>query len=266
MAEQAPPPDILAAFGLAADPAAPVQGGQGDTFRAGTLALKRCHDPEQTEWVSAILETLEERGFRVARPVRSQACGFVVRGWCATCWLDGTVKVEGRWLEAIAALDAFHAAVRKVGDAAVLHRADNPWSRADALVWSSDRPEHSIGPTADRLFELRRPVELRAQLIQGDPSEGNILFTPGLAPALIDIAPYWHPADYSIALLVADGIAWSQAPARLLDVVAGRAEMRQLLLRAVLFRLYVGYLFRGGIDAAEKRAAAYAPVIAFIEG
>ena len=39
---------------------------------------------------------------------------------------------------------------------------------------------------------------------------------------------------------------------QLLDQVAPLAEMDQLLIRAVLFRLYVGYLFRGGEAGAEK--------------
>ena len=142
---------------------------------------------------------------------------------------------------------------------------DNPYDRADAAVWGEWPQEVDIGPSAERLRRFLRPVTLPSQLVQGDPSEGNLLFAPGQPPGIIDVAPCWHPADYGIAMLIADGIAWSGAPVNLLAHVASWPEMDQLLIRAVLFRLYVGYLFRGGKPAAERRASAYAPVIEAIE-
>jgi uncharacterized protein (TIGR02569 family) len=257
-----PTPEILAAFRLPAHEPTAINAGQGDTFRVHNIALKRSHHPEETEWLSAILETLPQEGFRIARPIRSVTRAFVVDGWCAAEWLEGTTRHQDEnWLQAIDTLQAFHHALRHVPDSPILHRADNPWTRSDALVWSDRVPDTSIGPTADRLLQLRRPVTLPAQLIQGDPGEGNMLFAPKLPPAIIDIAPYWHPATYSVAVFIADTIAWSHAPLSLLDHVKSWPQMQQLLLRAVLFRLYVGYLFKGGIEASEKRAAAYAPVI-----
>jgi uncharacterized protein (TIGR02569 family) len=264
MATAFPSPEVLASFGLANLPVLPVAGGQGDTFRVADLALKRAHDPRQTEWLSAILEKIPEQNFRIARPIRARSGDFAVDRWSAARWIEGDTKIEN-WIDAIAALDAFHAALRHVPDSPHLRRADTPYTRADDLVWSNQLPDATLGPTADRLFYLRRPLDLPAQLIQGDPSEGNLLFAPNLPPAIIDIAPYWHPSDYSVAMLIADGIAWSAAPLTLLDLANSRPEMPQLLLRAVLFRLYVGFLFRGGIEAAEKRARAYAPVIHAIE-
>lgn len=261
-----PSSEIMMAFGAA--PALPValDGGQGVTFRIGELVMKRCDDIRQTEWLSGVMENVKEEGFRIARPVRAQNGEFVVDGWCASPWIDGSTALDGQWHEAIAACQAFHQALKRIPWSPALSQPGNPYGRADAVVWDGDWPAGlDLGPVAGRLRRLYAPVTLPAQLVQGDPSEGNILFTPGKPPAIIDIAPYWHPADYAIAMFIADGIAWSGAPVSLLDTVAGWPEMGQLLLRAVLFRLYVGYLFRGGPSASEHRARAYAPVIQTID-
>jgi uncharacterized protein (TIGR02569 family) len=260
-----PPDHVAAAFGVAHSPPCPVQGGQDTTFRAGDLAIKKCDDVERAEWLSGVLETIQEKGFRVARPARACSGRFVVVGWCATRWIEGTTAIEGRWQEAIEALQAFHRALSQVPWSPILHRMDNPYDRADDAVWLAWPQNVDIGQCAERLRRLLCPVTLPSQLVQGDPSEGNLLFAPGQPPGIIDVAPYWHPADWGIAMLIADGIAWSGAPADLLDHVKSWPQMDQLLIRAVLFRLYVGYLFRGGKPAAERRASAYASVIEAVE-
>jgi uncharacterized protein (TIGR02569 family) len=265
MATAPPPPQIAAAFGV--DGAAPcaVRGGQGATFRVGNLAVKKCEDVVQTEWLCGVMETVTERGFRIARPVRADGGQFVVDGWFATLWVEGTTDMAGRWHEAIDACQAFHIALNRVPWSPLLHRMDNPWGRADAAIWAQPPVDLHIGPIADGLHRRLRPIDLPSQLVHGDPGDGNFLFAPGRPPAIIDMPPYWHPADYAIAVLIADGIAWSGAPLSLLDHVAAWPQMDQLLLRAVLFRLYVGFLFRGGQSAADRRADAYAPVINAIE-
>lgn len=251
----------MAAFGVGGSVPRLVDGGQGVTFRIGDLAIKQCTDIERIEWLSGVLEAVEERGFRLARPVRANTGKFVVNGWCATRWLDGTTAIAGRWHEAIDACRAFHKAIAGVPRSPLLHQADNPYDRADIAVWAEPPQDLHIGPTARELQQLLRPITLPSQLVHGDPSEGNLLFAPDKPPGIIDIAPYWHPADYGIAMLIADGIAWSGAPHTLLANVAAWSQMDQLLIRAVLFRLYVGYLFRGGLAAAERRANVYDPVI-----
>ena len=258
--------DVVRAFGVAGAIPCRVEGGQGVTFRVGDLAIKRCEDVAQAEWLGGIMETLQEQGFRIARPIRAASGSFVFDGWCAMRWIEGTPALEGRWREAVEACEAFHRALAHVPWSPVLEPMDNPYARADAAIWSATPLEGVfLGPAAERLRRLLRPVTLPSQLVHGDPSEGNMLFLQDQPPGIIDMAPYWHPAGYSLAMLVADGIAWSRAPLNLLAQVMPRPEMDQLLARAVLFRLYVGFLFRGGEAGAEHRARAYAPVIEAIE-
>jgi uncharacterized protein (TIGR02569 family) len=245
----------------------PVAGGQGITFRAGDVALKPCEHAQEAQWLGEVLERVEENGFRLSRPVRAAHGPFVVDGWCAFSWVDGETTLRGRWSEAVAAIRAFHHMLSHVSRPELLDRRENVFALADRLAWG-DLPIERAGPLGtdgERLLRVLRPVTASAQLIHGDPSEGNLLFQEGLAPAIIDVAPYWHPPEYAVAMFVADGIAWSGATLELLTRVRDVSEMRQLLARAVLFRLIVAKLFRGGDAGVAIRSAAYAPVVDAVE-
>lgn len=262
----APPPEsVFRAFGFSSRSMQAVDGGQGDTFRVGDLALKPCENIEVAEWLAGVMEGVEEDGFRIARPVRAATGKFVVDGWCATQWIEGTTAIDGRWSEAMSACVAFHLALRHVPRSPVLADLDNPYTRVDARLWqTTPTVDDRLGPMAEKLRRWLRPVTLAGQLVHGDPSEGNLLFSSGKPVGIIDIAPYWHPPEYALAVMLADGIAWSGAPVELLDRVRDLPEMDQLLARAVLFRLQVGYLFGGG-ERAARRAERYAPVVEAVE-
>jgi uncharacterized protein (TIGR02569 family) len=255
-----PSSTVLRAFGAEGEIARIVDGGQGMTVRAGGLAFKRCENSELAEWLAGVIECVQEDGFRVARPVRGNCGKFVVDGWCATRWLEGTTAINGRWHEAMAACSAFHNAIRHVPYSPALASLDNPYTRVDSGLWQTTPiVDARLGPMAEQLRRFLRPVALPGQLVHGDPGEGNMLFCIGEPVGIIDMVPYWHPANYSLAMLLSDGIAWSGAPLELLESVRELPEMDQLLARAVLFRLHVGYLFGGAVRAA-RRAERYAPV------
>ena len=60
---------------------------------------------------------------------------------------------------------------------------------------------------------------------------------PGLPPAVLDFSPFFRPAEYAEAILVADAIIWEGAPADLVSALR-RDTAAQMLVRASLFRLY----------------------------
>jgi hypothetical protein len=63
---------------------------------------------------------------------------------------------------------------------------------------------------------------------------GNVLFANGLAPAIIDISPYWRPPAYAEGVVVADALCWHDAQASLADDLG---VPRSAVARALLFRL-----------------------------
>jgi uncharacterized protein (TIGR02569 family) len=255
-----PPPQVLEAFGLAGTAPAPLAGGQQRSWRAGDAVLKPCDDAAEAEWLGGVLSTLREDGFRIARPIRSREGGYVADGWCAAAFVAGDPRIAGRWDEAIGACRAFHRAVAHVSVPPGILRHDNPYHHSDRIAWGEE-PHRGLGGVVEPLFAHWRPLVAPTQFIHGDPGEGNLLFADGLAPAVIDIPPYQRPADYAVAMLLSDGVAWSRAPVSLLAAETATPQFDQLLLRAVLFRLCVAQVIQRNAEAAARRLAAYTPVI-----
>ncbi len=82
---------------------------------------------------------------------------------------------------------------------------------------------------------MLRPLEASSQLIHADLT-GNVLFDDQLPPAVIDFSPYWRPAAFASAIVVADALVWEGADESILDAVAHIEDFGQLLLRALIYR------------------------------
>ena len=109
------------------------------------------------------------------------------------------------------------------------------------------------------IAEALRQIDLPNQITHGDSGGENVLFAKNLAPAMIDIAPYWRPAGYATAMMIADGIAWEGSEPSSISLVEDEPFIGQLLLRAVLFRLTLSVLCRGS-DSLAGQYAAYEPI------
>ena len=239
---------MLDAWGVA-DPR-PLAGGQGEAFRAGRLVLKPAGEPAQAEWLAETLVGLDpDAGLRVVRPVRSLTGRWVVDGWAAWRWLEGQHR-PGRWEDVLDVSQRFHRAVAGVAWSPAMV-ASHRWARGDRVAWGelgAELPE-VVRPLLDR----RRPVDLPCQLVHGDLG-GNVLFHDSLPPAVIDVSPFWRPAGYADAIVVADAVAWHAAGDELVERLLRRQD-EQLLLRAVLFRVAVD----------RREATAYQRVIALLD-
>jgi hypothetical protein len=73
-----------------------------------------------------------------------------------------------------------------------------------------------------------------------------------MAPAIIDFSPYWRPACYASAIVVADALLWEGADKQILDHVRHVDDFGQYLLRALIFRLVSEWL----LSRHESRPAA----------
>lgn len=58
-----------------------------------------------------------------------------------------------------------------------------------------------------------------------------------LPPAIIDLSPYWRPAEFATAIFVVDGIVWDSEPDSVMDILDNTYEMNQLLVRAEIRRI-----------------------------
>jgi hypothetical protein len=209
-----PAQDVLEAFDACGDPE-PLAGGTGRAWRVGDLVLKPLD--ADVAWQHDVLAGVEEDGFRVERP-RPE----IVDGWTAWTYLEGRHE-RGRWREIIAAGERLHAALPDVRAPHV----DNPWATGDRAAWG-ELPY----PAVTDLLDALQPVDDAPQLLHGDLT-GNVLFHETLPPAIIDFAPYYRPAQYASAIVVADAMCWESAPRELAHAVDRRYLVRALIYRAV---------------------------------
>lgn len=254
MSEDVVPQIVRAAFALQGAAVA-LPGGEGNSVRIDEVVLKPGADAGAA-WLAETLTALPQRGFRVPRPVRAIDGRWVVDGWTAFDVVTGQTGPEGRWEELFAAARAFHGALVGVPRPEFLSAVDHQWARADRVAWGAEdmplAPE--FRPAYDALMADRQALtDLDAQLVHGDLT-GNVLFADGLAPAVIDFSPYWRPVGYAEAIVAVDGLLWYSAePADVLPPLAQR-HRRQLLIRAVLFRLLAFAQHAHAVPPAEAAA------------
>lgn len=114
----------------------------------------------------------------------------------------------------------------------------------------------------DPSLSLPRQLELRERRVHlvhaadrdGPDLTGNVLFANGLAPAIIDISPYWRPPAYAEGVVVADALCWHDAPASLADDLG---VPRSAVARALLFRLLAtNARVASGVDVEQVREEA----------
>lgn len=231
-----PSPEVLAGFGIISPPER-LPGGQGQTFAAGDWILKPSPNAAETAWIADALMGLDQTGFRVARHKRAVSGAWVVSGWSVQERLEGEHR-RGAWAEVIAAGNAFHRALIDRPRPAFLDAKTDPWAVADRVAWGEQPYETSpaFAPTLGPLFAKLRTILQPSQLIHGDLT-GNVLFSEGLPPAIVDISPYWRPADFGAAVVVVDALTWEDADLDLVTSLQGTPELDQLLLRAAIRRV-----------------------------
>ncbi|MCA2219411.1 TIGR02569 family protein [Jidongwangia harbinensis] len=233
----APPPAVLAAFGVTAAPRR-LPGGKGGTWRAGDVILKPAEGRAETCWRNDLLAALPESpDFRVARPLRTADGGWLAAGWEAQRAVAGDAD-PGRADDVVRAGAAFHRAVAAVPRPSFLDERDDPWTYGDRLAWAEPVPPGSTAPSVllAPLFAVRRPVDVPAQIVHGDLI-GNVLFAAGRPPAIIDWPAYWRPPAWAAAVAVVDALCWHGAGPDLVDRWAHLPAWPQMLVRALIYRI-----------------------------
>ena len=71
-----------------------------------------------------------------------------------------------------------------------------------------------------------------------------------MPPAVIDLSPYWRPAAFATAIVVADALVWEGADETLLDALTTVEPFDQMLVRALLYRLVAAV--EGGFEAGDE--------------
>lgn len=252
-----PSEHVLVSFGLGGSDTRPQPGGQGDAWRAAGVVLKPVDDVDAAAWTAQVLVDLEERGFRISRPVSAIDGGFVVDGWSAWRLVEGTHDLTPRWPEVIGTGKKLNEALAGAPRPPFLDRRVDVWAVGDRVAWDAqplDVYDPGLRALAVRLRRYLRPSAEPSQLIHGDLS-GNVLFHKGLAPAVIDFTPYWRPALFSLAVVAVDAISWYGANGTLFDALPDHPDRASMLARAGIYRLVTSD--RAAMFKPESVRAAY---------
>lgn len=231
-------------------------GGQGTSWAVDDLVLKPGGGPVH-DWMAVTLRDISPVGFRLATPVRTLHGTWCFEGWVATRWVDGVVPDYTRqstWMRIIDAGRAFHRAVGHLRRPDCLDARTDPWAVADRVAWGE--LDVRSPPELERLVHrLQRAVEpLGApQIVHGDLA-GNVVLSPTLPPAVLDVSPYWRPAEYAEGIVVADALLWHGAHASLHELVGVSVPA---VARGLLFRIQTadraGSAGRAGADGRAQR-------------
>jgi len=228
-----PPPDrVLEKFGAIGHPVL-LDGGQGQTYRAGDVVLKPVDQCDG--WISELQETIANDRFPMPRPLKCDDGRWLCDGWAAWKFVDGRHE-PGRWQEKIQTCVDFHEAISSIPKPLELDAASSPWNIADRVAWDEHELGHNprIEPSISRLRSVLRPLDVRDQLIHGD---FQILFVEDGPNVVIDFSPYWRPATFAIAVVVVDALVWGQADTSIVDHVGHLVDYDQYLARAELRRI-----------------------------
>lgn len=233
------PSHVQEAFGVAGTPVA-LSGGAGTSVRIGDAVLKPTDDVQEATWNADLLSRVPEEGFRISRPLRAHDGSWVVDGWSATAFVDGHPGPAGRWEELLAAAAAFHRMLRNETRPPFLDHRRHRWALADRVAWGEETGD-AVPEVKPLLHDLLAQLPESApkacsQLIHGDLA-GNVLFAPGVPPAIIDFSPYWRPETYASAIVAIDGVLWYSAGEALLQRAADETRSVDILVRALIFRL-----------------------------
>lgn len=247
-----PAPAVLAAFGLRDQPQH-LKGGISQTvWRVGDVVLKPVQEPNPGEgdWVANVLDAVEERGFRVVKPVRSTDGRWLFNGWTAWHWIEAD-RCRSDWSKVINASRVLHAelpqAIARAGcdvRPSWLDRRQHRWARAERTVWHGAALPPTINTNAlewslfERAITLGPPLtageEHHAQVVHGDVA-GNMLVDPVSVLAFIDFSPGWRTVASVDAQVAVEAVAWFRADHAILDGL-DPAD----LARACGFRLLCG--------------------------
>lgn len=264
----APPPvAIRAGFQVAQATPVKMGGAWGDGWRCDRAVLMPSEDRARATWTAQMMDRVRPAGVSVARPLRSTDGRYAVGGWTARGFLSG--HRAPRFDETAASILRFNEALALAMEGrerpgfltAPGHRGtpESPLSEtelfavAEASAWTDD-PTELLTPVMDLtavprddiaaamekatgLMLLREPVSAPNQLVHGD-ALGCTVYDGYADPAVVDFVPAWRPTGWSVALLVVDAIAWANADDGLLDRWSHLQDFDQLLLRAVMFRLF----------------------------
>lgn len=238
-------------------------GGEGRSIKVGDCVLKPINNEARYSWACDLLLRLMREGFRISEPKRAINGSFVFNGWGASSYEPGE-HILGRWHEKLQVTRSFHTMLNQLDHSPMPPSNDN-WSQAHEIAWQQEPIPSAfdlqISDVIESFFTNYQPLQRSNGIIHSDIC-GNILFHESLSPCIIDFSPAYGSKEYAEAIMVADATTWEGAPVEIVQMLPYSEHYRQLLLRAINFRLIVAALFEPrNVDEFEKECREFESII-----
>ncbi|MDY6048980.1 MAG: TIGR02569 family protein [Corynebacterium sp.] len=227
--------------------------------RIGDLVASPVADVERANWSATVCDTVAPTGVRLARPLRSTDGRFTVAGWKVSQFVPGEIHARAdevvaaslRLAESMAALPIPRFATRTVP--AILSEVDI-FDLADRAAWADNpAPVLAVGfgpgaeATEDQQIALENAAVVlsrREEISGADHVCHADMFATTLTwqsqpPCVTGIVCVAHPAAYTAALTMVDAMIAGAANADLIDRFRDVRNIDQLVIRALLYRLYI---------------------------
>jgi len=210
--------------------------------------------PDRAAWSSRLRENLKVDGVRIVAPVRTTDGRFINAGWRASVFVPGELGWRGD--ETIAAALRLDKALAQITIPDSFHLIDRKdiFSVADHAAW---REEHDLvvldpkDPTHETVAEwmpqirkLMQPlVDASNNALPNQVTHADMFATTVYAgdrmPAVTDVVGVAHPYGYTAALALVDALLMNVVDVSVIERFRHVAALEQLILRGLLYRLYV---------------------------
>ncbi len=236
------------------EPAKQLGAGWDYGWRIGGIVFIKVSHPDRAAWSSRTREDLQVDGVRIVRPIRSTDGRFINAGWRASAYVPGVLA--NRVDETVAAALRLDEALSELPIPDSFHSVDakDAFSVADYAAW---RDEHDVvildpavpsqeivGSLVPKVRDLLRPMfgadgeRIMNQVTHADMF-ATTLYSGQQPPAVTDIVGVAHPKGYTAAQTIVDALMLNAVDTGILDRFRHIEHLDQLVLRALLYRLYI---------------------------
>lgn len=267
-----PPVHVQSGFGVSELTPHEVGPAWDCGWRFAETVLSPVPDHPRAAWSGKVRESLDPDGVRIARPLRTSDGRHVMAGWQARFYIPGApaprvdevVGVALRLSEALAQLSRprfltehptmplDEVDVFAVAESAAW--APDPIAALEGYLDATVVPRTDVAEAlrlAGRLADRRQDIHLPDQIVHADLLATTI-FADTATPAVTDLVPVWRPAQWSAALVVVDGLNSGSVDDGIIERWRHLPEWPQLLLRALLYRLFVHCLHPAAKESAWR--------------
>ncbi len=237
--------DIITSFSGDLSNIKQLSGGQNTSILTGNVVIKPIDEPEKYCLLAEEFEDIKSRKVLIANPIMNNENNYLYKGYGATKYIKCHFY-PNKLKQKLKAAEEFHRLTKGIKKIDKFGTWTSPWSEATKIAWQElETPKTNnefVNVILESIINEYEVISLENRFIHSDLA-GNILFRY-YKPVIIDISPEFKPIEYAHTLIITDSIAWHGAHIHSLNFLKYQEQLkRQLILRAVMFRLCVPLCF-----------------------